>query len=623
MPITKVKFPRPGINKQDTVYGAEGGWTDCDNMRFRYGIPEKIGGWQNVAPPFHLIGVSRDIHNYTDLAGDSLCAIGTDRKLYIYYDNNYYDVTPISTTQAVVFNFTSGTTIVSVTSTSNGAVEGDFVTFSAVTGVSVGSSTITNTTMSQEFEIQEIKTANIFTINVSTLGTPTLNDTATGTGAFQINVGADTTQLGIGWGAASWGFSTWGTARPTGVITQNPRIWALDNWGEDLIATIVGGKTYYLQTSTFVVSRTTRATLLATAPTQSNYMIVSSRDRHLIFLGTETTPGTTTTYDPMAVLFGSQESITDFTPTAVNTAGFQRLSSGNDIVTAVRTRGDLILLTNVSAHQMQFVGPPYTFSFKQTGTNCGAISPHCAVEAENVVYWMSTGGFFLFDGVVKQIPCTVQDYVYSDIDDEEQFTTYAGVNLQFAEVSWFYASQNSNYINRVVTYNYREQVWTVGTLARTVWAPRDIFAYPLAADYSATSTSLAQPTVIGLTAGRSTLYNQEYGNQADSAFMSAYIQTAEFAIGDSNDSMFIKRYIPDFKNQVGGVQMEFLVRQYPGSTVTVASSTVVYSTTTKVDMRARGRQVSIKMSTVDSGSSTATTFRFGTLRIDAQPDGLR
>ena len=623
MPITKVKFPRPGINKQDTVYGAEGGWTDCDNMRFRYGIPEKIGGWQNVAPPFHLIGVARDIHNYTDLAGDSLCAIGTDRKLYIYYDNNYYDITPISTTQAVVFNFTSGTTIVSVTSTSNGAVEGDFVTFSAVTGVSVGTSTITNTTMSQEFQIQEITNANTFKIDVAQLGTPALNDTATGTGAFQINIGADTSKFGIGWGAASWGFSTWGTARPTGVITQNPRIWALDNWGEDLIATIVGGKTYYLQTSTFVVSRNTRATLLATAPTQSNYMIVSSRDRHLIFLGTETTPGTTTTYDPMAVLFGSQESITDFVPTAVNTAGFQRLSSGNEVVTAVRTRGDLILLTNVSAHQMQFVGPPYTFSFKQTGTNCGAISPHCAVEAENVVYWMSTGGFFLFDGVVKQIPCTVQDYVYSDIDDEEQFTTYAGVNLQFAEVSWFYASQNSNYINRVVTYNYRENVWTVGTLARTVWSPRDVFAYPLAADYSATSTSLAQPTVIGLTAGRSTLYNQEYGNQADSAFMSAYIQTAEFAIGDSNDSMFIKRYIPDFKNQVGGVQMEFLVRQYPGSTVTVASSTVVYSTTTKVDMRARGRQVSIKMSTVDSGSSTATTFRFGTLRIDAQPDGLR
>jgi len=623
MPITKVKFPRPGINKQDTLYGAEGGWTDCDNMRFRYGVPEKIGGWQNVAPPLHLIGVARDIHNYTDLAGDSLSAIGTDRKLYIYYDNNYYDITPISTTQAVVFSFTSGTTIVEVTSTSNGAVEGDFVTFSGVTGVSVGTTTITNTTMSQEFEIQEITNANTFKINVADLGTPASSDTATGTGAFQINIGADTSQFGIGWGAASWGFSTWGTARPTGVITQRPRIWVLDNWGEDLIATIYGGKTYYLQTSTFVISRNTRATLLANAPTQSNYMIVSSRDRHVIFLGTQTTPGTTTTYDPMSVLFGSQESITDFTPTATNTAGFQRLSSGNRLVTAVRTRGDLILLTNLSAHSMQFVGPPYTFSFKQVGTNCGAISPHSAVEAENVVYWMSNGGFFLFDGVVKQIPCTVQDYVYSDIDDEEQFTTFGGVNLQFAEVSWFYASQNSSYINRVVTYNYREQLWTIGTLARTVWAPRDIFAYPLATDYDVNSTALAQPTVIGLTPGRATLFNQEYGNQADGVYLPAYIQTAEFGLGDTNDSMFIKRYIPDFKNQVGGVQMEFLVRQYPGSTVQVASSTVVYSTTTKVDMRARGRQVAIKMTTVDTGTSAATTFRFGTLRIDAQPDGLR
>ena len=223
MPITKVKFPRPGINKQDTVYGAEGGWTDCNNMRFRYGVPEKIGGWINVAPPLHLIGVARDIHNYTDLAGDSLCAIGTDRKLYLYYDNNYYDITPLSTTIAAVFSFTSGTTIVDVTATSNGAVAGDFVTFSGVTGVSVGSAGITNTTMSQEFEIQDIINANTFTIDVATLGTPAANDTASATSAaFQINVGADTTQLGIGWGAASWGFSTWGTPRPTGVITQNP-----------------------------------------------------------------------------------------------------------------------------------------------------------------------------------------------------------------------------------------------------------------------------------------------------------------------------------------------------------------------------------------------------------------
>ena len=619
MPITKLKFPRPGINKQDTAYGAEGGWVDCDNVRFRYGVPEKIGGWSNAAPPFTLIGAARDMHNYTDLAGDSLSAIGTDRKLYIYYDNNFYDVTPISTTQAVVFSFTSGTTIVDVTSTSNGAVAGDFVTFSSVTGVSVGAAGITNTTMSQEFEIQEITNANTFKINVAELGTPTISDTATGTGAFQINVGADTSQFGIGWGAASWGFSTWGTARPTGVIIQNARIWILDNWGEDLVATIKSGKTYYLDTSTFVISRNTRATLITQAPTQSNYMIVSSRDRHIIFLGTQTTPGDSNSYDPMAVLFGSQESITDFTPTAINTAGFQRLSSGNRIVTAVRTRGDLLILTNTSAHQMQFVGPPYTFGFKQTGTNCGAISTHAAVEAENVVFWMSNGGFYSFDGVVKQIPCTVQDYIFSDLDDEEQATIYAGVNLQFAEVNWFYPSANSDYINKVVTYNYREQVWTIGTLARTTWAPQDIFAYPLATEYDSTSTAITQPTVIGLTSGRSILYNQEYGDNAAGLALSSFITTGDMSIGDGNDSMFVKRYIPDFKNQTGSVNMQFLVRQYPGQTQTVASSTLVYSTTTKVDMRARGRQVAIKMVTSDIDS----TFRFGTIRIDTQPDGLR
>lgn len=621
MPITKLQFSRPGINKQDTEYGAEGGWVDCDNVRFRYGVPEKIGGWANVVPPFTLIGSARDIHSYTNLAGDSLSAIGTDRKLYIYYDNNFYDITPLSTTIAATFSFTSASTIATVTATSNGAIAGDFVTFSGVTGVSVGSAGITNTTMSQQFEIQQIKTVNTFTIDVSSLGTPgviTTSGSAT-SAEFQINIGADTSQLGIGWGAASWGFSTWGTARPTGVITENPRIWVLDNWGEDLVATIKGGKTYYFDTSAFLPARNTRATLITQAPTQSNFMIVSSRDRHIIFLGTQTTPGNTNSYDPMAVLFGSQESVTDFTPTAINTAGFQRLSSGNRVVTAVRTRGDLLILTNTSAHQMQFVGPPYTFSFKQTGTNCGAISSHAAVEAENNVFWMSNGAFYLFDGVVKQIPCTVQDYVFGDIDDEEQATIYAGVNLKFAEVNWFYPSANSDYIDRVVTYNYKENLWTIGSLARTTWAPQDIFAYPLATDYSATSTATTQPTVIGVTAGRSTVYNQEYGSNADGSAISSYIKSGDIDIVDGDNSMFIKRYIPDFSNQNGGIVMEFLVRQYPGSSQTVASSTLVYSTTTKVDLRARGRQVAIKV----SSNEVDGTFRFGTLRIDGQQDGLR
>ena len=617
MPINKLQF-RPGIDKQNTQYGAEGGWVDCDNVRFRYGVPEKIGGWE-PAVSTNLIGAARDIHTYTDLAGDSLAAIGTDRKLYLYYDNNFYDITPLSTTIPAVFTFTSSTTIVNVLATSNGAIAGDFVTFSGVTGVSVVN--ISNSNMSQEFEIQSITDANNFKINVASIATPGAVTTSgsASSAAFQINIGSDLTTIGNGWGAATWGFSTWNTPRPSGVITANPRIWKIDNFGEDILATIVGGKTYYFDTSAFIIPRNTRATLLANAPTQSNYMTVSPRDRHVIFFGTQTTPGSTSTVDPMAVLFGSQESITDFTPNATNTAGFQRLSSGNRIVTAVPTRGDILILTNTSAHSMQFVGPPFTFSFKQIGTNCGALGIHSAVEAENVVYWMSDGAFYLFDGVIKEIPCSVQDYVFQDLNEDEHSIIYAGVNLDFSEVNWFYASSGSTAIDRVVTYNYLERLWTVGTLARTTWAPKDIFANPLATRYYPNSTTLAQPTVIGLTDGVSTLYDQEKGVNDDTSAITAFITSGDVDIVDGDNSMFIKRYIPDFKDQSGGLNMQFLVRQYPGATQTVASSTVVYSTTTKVDMRARGRQVAIKIISTD----VDTKWRYGTLRIDGQQDGLR
>jgi hypothetical protein len=409
------------------------------------------------------------------------------------------------------------------------------------------------------------------------------------------------------------------TPRPSGVITANPRIWKIDNFGEDIIATIVGGKTYYFDTSAFLPARDTRATLLSNAPTQSNYMTVSPRDRHIIFFGTQTTPGTTATYDPMAVLFGSQESTTDFIPTATNTAGFQRLSSGNRIVTAVPTRGDILILTNTSAHSMQFVGPPYTFSFKQIGTNCGALGIHSAVEAENVVYWMSDGAFYLFDGVVKEIPCSVQDYVFQDLNQDEHSVIYAGVNLDFSEVNWFYTSADSTEIDKVVTYNYLERVWTIGTLARTTWASKDIFANPLATKYMPNSTTLAQPTVIGLTAGVSTLYDQEKGVNDDTGPITAFITSGDIDIVDGDDNLFMKRYIPDFKNQEGALNVQFLVRQYPGSVQTVASSTLVYSTTTKVDFRARGRQAAVKI----VSSDIDTTWRFGTLRVDGQLDGKR
>lgn len=620
MALTKVQYV-PGIDKQDTEYGAEGRWIDCDNVRFRYGLPEKIGGWQKVQETADMVGVARDIHTWTNLDGQKLAAIGTDRKLYLYWDNAFNDITPFSTTIPAVFSFTSGTTIVNVTATSNGAILGDFVVFSTVSGISV--TNVTNADMQNEFEITKIINANQFEVDVADLGITPGTVTASGTAAgasFEINIGTDVTTEGFGWGALTWGNSTWNTPRAATVQTTQARIWQLDNFGEDLLATIVDGKTYKLDTSAFIADRyNTRATEVTAAPDRADYMLVSARDRHVVFFGTETTPGSSSTYDAMAILFGSQESLTDFTPTAVNTAGFQRLSSGNNIVSAVRTRGDILILTDNSAHSMQFVGPPYTFSFNQIGTNCGAISTHSAQEAENVVYWMSDGSFFLFDGVVKEIPCSVQDYVFGDINKTEQRKVYAGVNLDFSEVNWFYPSAGSSNIDRVVTYNYLEKVWTIGSMPRTAWAAEDIFAKPYATQYFPTSTSPAQPTIIGLTAGRSRLFSQDTGTAADGAAMTAYIESGDSDIGDGEDIMFVRRYIPDFKNQSGNITMTFKTRDYPGGVQRTASTATVTSSTTKVDTRIRGRQVAVRM---ESNSSTSA-WRYGTLRIDAQPDGRR
>jgi hypothetical protein len=625
MPITKLQFPKPGINKQDTAYGATGGWVDGDNVRFRYGVPEKIGGWQS-ASNYNLIGNPTDIHTYTANDGTSLCALGTNNKLYVLYNNYFYDVTPLSTTVPAVFTMTSGTTIVNVLSTGSNCTAGDFVTFSGVTGVSVSNTAVNNTSMASQFQVQSVSSANNYTISLDGLGTPGTVTTSgsASAAAYQINVGTPMTVIGNGWSAMTWGALTWDTPRTTGVKTQDTRIWKLDNFGQDLIATIIGGKTYYLNTSNFLASpSSTVATLITQAPTRSNYMTVDAINRSVVYFGTETTPGTTTTFDPMTVLFSSQESVTDYIPTSVNTAGFQRLSHGNSIITAVPTRGNILIITNVSAHSMQYVGPPYTFGFNQVGSNCGAISPHCGIEAQNVVFWMSTNAFYKFDGVVSQISCSVQDYVFNNINlSAGSNVIFAGSNSKFAEVSWFYPSTNSNYIDSVVTYNYRENVWTIGSLARTTWADKDIFDYPLATQYLPTSVSNASPTVYGLNtalSGVSTVWFQENGLNAGNNAMTAYIQSADMAITDGDDFMFVKKYMPDVKNLQGGLNFQVDVKTYPQSTQYVSSSVVVYSTTTKVDMRARGRLVAVKMLSSDLN----TQWRYGTLSMEIQPDGRR
>jgi hypothetical protein len=367
----------------------------------------------------------------------------------------------------------------------------------------------------------------------------------------------------------------------------------------------------------------TRATAIAGAPTKSKYALVSTPDRHLVCFGTESTIGTPSSQDPMFVRFSDQENINDFVATATNTAGGQRLTDGNTIVTAVRSRGQILIWTDTSLHGQQYLGPPYTFGFQQLGANCGCIGPHAAADVNGVAYWMGRDAFFIFDGTVKKIPCTVQDYVFEDINLVQSFKVNVGINTQFNEVTWWYCSFTSDFIDRFVSYNYLENVWTIGTMARTSWVDMNTFAKPIASSYmpDGTQTPTYEDPIYGLTAGRTRLYNQEDGVNAVDQPIDAYIVSGYFDIGDGDNMLFMKRFIPDFKNQVGNLTVRLLLRPFPQATASPSSLDpyVITPTTQKVDTRARGRQIQLRIESDELDSN----WRFGTMRVDIQPDGLR
>jgi hypothetical protein len=323
----------------------------------------------------------------------------------------------------------------------------------------------------------------------------------------------------------------------------------------------------------------------------------------------------------MFVRFSNQEDINTFTESATNTAGGQRLTDGSAIVSALRSRGQILIFTDTSLHGMQYVGPPYTFGFTQLGANCGCVGPHAAVDVNGLAFWMGTEAFYLFDGTVKKMPCTVQDYVFKDVNLVQGSKFYAGVNSQFNEVTWWYCSFTSDYIDRFVTYNYLENVWSIGTMPRDAWTDIGTFEKPVASNYSASSTATSPNTIYGLTAGRSFLYNQEDGVNGDGAAITAYIKSGYFDIGDGDNMLLMSRFIPDFKNQVGNLTVHLLLRAYPQSTASPSSLDpyVITPTTQKVDTRARGRQISLRI----ESDAVDSNWRYGTLRVDIQPDGLR
>jgi hypothetical protein len=619
MPLSKLQIA-PGIDKQNTEYGAEGRWVDSDNVRFRYGLPEKIGGWEKVTTDA-LVGATRAILSYSALNGIKYAIYGTNKKLYAYSEGSYADITPTRSTgtgNITDFATTSGSTTVTVTDSSHGALLGDFVTIASVSGAVGG---ISAANLQGEFEVLTVPNANTYTIEAKAAASSSTNG-STANATYQINTGAAVSLFGYGWGAGTWSTSTWNTSREgltggEGVLLQSSK-WALDNWGEDVLALQFDGGLFYWDTSDGLTSLAS-TTEVSGAPTKSRFMIVSGDDRHVICLGTETTIGQTATQDNMFIRWSDQESTSDWTPTATNTAGSFRLTDGNQIQTAVRSRGAVMIWTDTALYAMQFIGAPLTFGFKQIGSNCGAVGINAAVDVSGNSFWMSNDSFFIYDGAVKKLPCTVQDYVFDDINKNAQQDVYCAANSNYNEVMWFYASANSDQIDRMVTYNYAENLWYVGTLARTSWSDYGVYPVPYATQFKSTDTTATISTITGLKAGRTFVFLHETGTEDDGSAMANHIESGDIDIADGDNFMSVSRFIPDFKNLTGTADVTLKTRPYPSGTQTSHGSFDVTTSTTKVNTRIRGRQVAVRI----SSDATGDKWRYGTMRLDIRPDGMR
>jgi hypothetical protein len=646
MPLQKIQF-KPGFNKQQTATGAEGQWIDGDNIRFRYGEPQKIGGFQQLVADT-IAGPVRDQHTWTALDGKKYAALGSAKILAIYYEQDIFDITPVQTAvTGCNYTSTTGSAIVTITKAGHGLQTGDYLIFSAATTPGAPTTSYTSASFTTNtFEVRSVPTSSTFTLTMPTSETGS-GVTTGGTLSFQAyeTIGPVAQSPAYGWGTATWGFETWGTERSVTSVTLAPGSWSLDNYGQILVATIKNGKTFTWDPS--VAGRlSTRATVVANAPTASICSVVSDRDRHLFLFGTETTIGDPSTQDPMLIRFSNQEDINTWNPTVTNTAGTFRLDTGNEIIGALQGKDYILVLTDQAAYTIQFVGPPFTFSIRQVGTNCGCIGQHAMVYAQGAVFWMGFGGgFFAFDGTVKQLPSLVEDFVFTSIGDnlginyDASQITYAYHNSLYNEVGWNYAKAGSTQVDRNVVYNFVENTWSVGTLARTTYNDAVTFDLPYATQYNRTGTPTF-PTINGVTNtyGSSKYWAQETGvNEVDAngnaTAIAAYIKSGDYDIseqglgGDGQLIMRVKRFIPDFKSLEGNVKITLFFRDYPANADSTPSTTpplitgpfTITSSTDKVDTRVRGRQVSLKI----ENDAVNETWRYGTLRLDIEAGGRR
>ena len=642
MPLRNVNIV-PGINKADTPSGAEGQWIDGDFVRFRYGQPEKIGGYTAIGQET-IAGPTRAQHTWTDLEGRRYAALGTSKALYIYYEDKFYDITPLATAiTSATFTSTNGSNIVTVNKTSHALDIGEYITFTSVTLPGGGATGFTVADFEDyTFEILSTPDANSFTIEMKS------NESGTGmtaAGSASINpyeeIGPTIQTYGYGWGTGSWSRLTWGSGTTTSTVVLDPGSWSLDNFGEQLIATIKDGKTFVWNPG---VSNPLdqRATIMTGAPTASRLTITSDRDRHVVHFGTETTIGNPLTQDPMFIRFSDQENYNVYEPTSVNTAGTFRLDTGNKIVAAVSGKDYNLILTDQAAYTMQFVGPPFTFSIRQVGSNCGCIGQHATVYADGKVFWMGAGGgFFVFDGTVKLLPSLVEDFVFTTtgsnvgINYSSNEIIYGSHNSLFNEIVWFYpagtpAGSPATQNNRAVVYNYVENTWSLMTLARSSYADASTYDVPYATEYDST----AIPTISNIsgatnTFGSTTYYAHEVGNNeialdGTESAIAAYIQSGDFDLpvdGEGEYFIRISRFLPDFKNLQGNAVVTIFLKDYPINTG--ASSQLgpftINSSTEKIDTRARGRLANLKIQNTDVNE----TWRFGTFKADLNADGRR
>ena len=626
MQLTDLKF-QPGVDKQDSPYAAgdDRRYVDSQLVRFHYGKPERWKGWEYLPNPNEtIIGVVRDTHAWISLNGTRYLALGTDRKLYIYSEGSVHDVTPIRETASLTnpFETTSGGAGVTVTDAAHGADEGDFVTFDNGSANNV----VDGLEFNNEFEITTVIDANSYTITFPSNATGT---TAAGGGSvtanYQINVGPTASTYGYGWGVATWGLSTWGTPRSSSSVTIAGRNWSLDNFGEDLIATVLNGGTYKWDTSSGLSVRA--VSLGATAPVASRFNLVSADTRHLFLFGTCTTVANSATQDDLFFRFADRESLTVFAPTAENEAGSLRIADGSRIVGAVRSTGQILVWTDTSLHGIQFVGTPFTFGQRQLGANCGLIAQHAAIDVNGQAFWMGDDAFYMYDGVVKKMPCSVQDYVYDDLSYTNKNDIACGVNPEFNEIMWYYPTASATQLDRLVVYNYLEGTWYTTTLGRTTYLGNYTYENPIATEYSASVTANATTstgvsnTPIGVTAGASYIYNHEVGNnQANGTAIAASLTTGSVEIADGDNFMSVSKFVPDFTSLAKELKVTMTLEDYPQSTTSQTTTGNVSSTTQKINVRGRGRSVKLNFITnvVDE-----TNWRLGSMKLQLRPDGRR